>query len=285
MRATRPLAAHIEGIGLIGPGFDNWPAARAVLAGEVPYVAAPANLPAPAALPPSERRRASRAIKVALAAGLEAIRESGLDPATLPTVFSASTGDGNNCHEICQQLATADRQISPTRFHNSVHNAPAGYWGIASGAMASSSVLCAYDASFGAGLLEAIAQVAVDGTHVALIVYDTDYPEPLHATRPVPDAFGVALVLGPAPTSRSLARIAIALERGNGPLTPLADPALERMRNDFPAGRALPLLQVLASRPGSPARVRLGYLPGLALAVEVAAGPASVGAAGAGVAG
>src|SRR5215211_2122374 len=122
------LAADIEGIGLIGPGFGSWPAARLVLAGEAPYVAARTNLPAPDALPPSERRRASRAIKAALAAGFEACGHAGRDPSTLATVFSASAGDSNNCHEICQQLATDDRQISPTRFHNSVHNAPAGYW-------------------------------------------------------------------------------------------------------------------------------------------------------------
>ena len=91
-------------------------------------------------------------------------------------MFSSSAGDGNNCHEICQALASNDRQISPTRFHNSVHNAPSGYWSIASGAMATSSVVCAYDASFGAGLLEALAQVVADGTRCVLVSYDTDYP-------------------------------------------------------------------------------------------------------------
>src|SRR5258708_21335611 len=154
------LSAHIEGIALIGPGFDDWNAARSILRGETPYASRPTNLPVPAALPPSERRRASRAIKIALGVGLGAIEASGRDPASLATVFSSSAGDGYNCHELCQQLATDDRQISPTRFHNSVHNAPAGYWGIASGAMATSSVLCASDASFGAWLLEALAQVA-----------------------------------------------------------------------------------------------------------------------------
>ena len=265
------LTAHIEGIGLIGPGFDNWPAARAVLAAEVAYSASPTNLPPPSALPPSERRRASRAIKVALCAGFEACHAAGQDPATLPTVFSASAGDGYNCHEICQQLATSDRQISPTRFHNSVHNAPAGYWGIASGAMAPSSVLCAYDASFGAGLLEALAQVATDRTRVALIVYDTDYPEPLHALRPVSDAFGVALVLGPESTNRSLARIAVELMLPAAPPTPLADPALERMRNDFPAARALPLLSVLAARPAVASAMTIGYLPDMSLQIVVSA--------------
>jgi hypothetical protein len=264
------LTAHIEGVGLIGPGFDNWPAARAVLAGEAVYAAAPANLPAPAALPPSERRRASRAIKVALGVGFEAIAAAGLDASTLPTVFSASAGDGDNCHEICQQLATADRQISPTRFHNSVHNAPAGYWGIASGAMASSSVLCAHDASFGAGLLEAIAQVAVDATRVALIVYDTDYPEPLRATRPVPDAFGLALVLSPDTSDRALA--AIRVQTTDQPALPLADAALEQMRRSFPAARALPLLQALATASrGTTRDFVIDYLPDIRLAIEVSA--------------
>ena len=30
-----------------------------------------------------------------------------------------------------------------------------------------------------------------------LVAYDTEYPQPLHAKRPIPDAFGVALVLTP----------------------------------------------------------------------------------------
>jgi len=82
----------------------------------------------------------------------------------------------------CKTLASDDRSISPTRFHNSVHNAPAGYWGIASGAMTPATVLCAHDASFGAGLLEALTQLAVDGSlgfergGTLLIAYDMPIP-------------------------------------------------------------------------------------------------------------
>ena len=57
-----PLTAWISGIGLIAPGLPDWPSARAVLRGEQPWVAAPSVLPAPAILPPAERRRASRVI-------------------------------------------------------------------------------------------------------------------------------------------------------------------------------------------------------------------------------
>jgi hypothetical protein len=136
-------------------------------------------------------------VRLALAIGFEATSRAGADPAELPTVFSSSGGDGFNCHEICQTLATGDRQLSPTRFHNSVHNAASGYWSIAAGATPPSSVLCAYDATFGAALLEALTQVVVDQTSVLLVAYDSAYPEPLHAVRPIPDAFGIAMVLSP----------------------------------------------------------------------------------------
>jgi hypothetical protein len=91
-------------------------------------------------------------------------------------VFTASGADGHNCHALCEQLATDDRQISPTRFHNSVHNAAAGYWGIATGSMAPCQVICAYDASFGAGLLDALAQVALERTPVLLIATTANTP-------------------------------------------------------------------------------------------------------------
>lgn len=259
------LTATIEGIGLLGPGINNWPEGRRILAGDAAYTFRPTALPAAASLPPSERRRASRAIKLALAIGHEAIAAAKLDPATLATVFSSSAGDGYNCHEICQALASNDRQLSPTRFHNSVHNAPAGYWSIASGAMASSSVICAYDASFGAGLLEALAQVAADNTRCVLISYDTDYPEPLRAVRPVPDAFGVALVLAPRPSAQALAQIAVGFT-GETSAT-MADEALERLRQSIPAARSLPLLRTLAR--GGAARVVVDYLEDMRLGLEV----------------
>ena len=111
---------------------------------------------------------------------------------------TSSGGDGQNCHELCHALSLANREVSPTRFANSVHNAPAGYWSIATGAMVESNVLCAFDASFVAGLLEALTQIAVDQvTRCCWWPMTREYPQPLHAKRPIPDAFGVAMVLTP----------------------------------------------------------------------------------------
>ena len=181
---TGPLSAYVNGVGLLGPGITNWAEGADILSGRQRWVSAPTALRPPEGLPPAERRRTGTVVKLALAVGLEATRQAGADPAQLPAVFTSSGGDGQNCHEICQVLASAERQLSPTRFHNSVHNAAAGYWSIATGATPASNALCAYDASFAAGLLEALTQVAIERTAVLLIAYDASYPEPLRTRTP-----------------------------------------------------------------------------------------------------
>ncbi len=265
MTDKHTLEAWIDGIGLLGPGLDNWPAAQAILAGEADYVARPLVAPAPLALPPAERRRVGLSVKVALAVAQEAVAAAEADARQLAAVFASSGADGDNCDAICKVLASDDRHISPTRFHNSVHNAPAGYWGIASGAMTPANVVCAYDASFGAGLLEAMAQVCADATGVLLVAYESPYPEPLQATRPHPSAFGLALALMPQRGPRSLARLRLELVE-DAPDT-LANTVLEALRRQIPCARGLPLVQALAGV--GAARVVLDYLPPLRLAVEI----------------
>lgn len=259
------LNAWISGIGFLAPGLADWPATAAVLRGETAYVPAPTILPAPAILPPAERRRASRIVKLTLAIGLEAAAHAQADVATLATVFSASGADGHNCHALCEQLATEDRQISPTRFTNSVHNAAAGYWGIATRAMAPCQVTCAYDATFGAGLIDALGQVALDRQPTLLISYDSEYPEPLHATRPVPDVGGLGLLLTPERNEHSLAQIIVT--PSTAPAATLADQELEALRLAIPALRALPLLQMLARGEGG--AVVIDYLPPMQLQIDV----------------
>ena len=259
------LAAYVEGIGLLGPGIGDWRAGARLLAGETAWVRAPTVLPAPECLPSAERRRTGTVVRLALAVGLEAAARAGADPAALAAVFTSSGGDGQNCHEICQVLASTERHLSPTRFHNSVHNAAAGYWGIATGATPACNALCAYDASFAAGLLEALTQVAVERTAVLLIAYDAGYPEPLHRHRPIADAFGVALVLAPAAGAASQARLDAALS--DAPADGMTEAALDALRRSIPAARSLPLLAHLAR--GRSGRVVLDYLAGKRLAVDV----------------
>lgn len=259
------LSAYVNGVGVLGPGLADWVAACAVLTGAAPYVPAATSLPIPNLLPPAERRRTGRVVKLAIAVALEAATRAEANPAELASVFSSSGGDGHNCHEICATLAGLERDISPTRFANSVHNAASGYWSIATSAMAASNVLCAFDASFCAGLLEAVTQTLVERRAILLVTYDTEYPAPLHAKRAIPDGFGIGLVLSPERTSRSLAKLTVALTQQAA--EPMSDPQLEALRRSIPAARGLPLLGALALR--APGHRILDYFEDTRLSVAV----------------
>jgi hypothetical protein len=245
------LHVYIDAVGAIGPGAGNWPEWRAILRDDAGYQPEKTIIPALNVLPTAERRRVGSGVKIALASGLEALASAHVDPATVTTVFSSSGGDGENCHWICETLASADRLISPTRFHNSVHNAPSGYWGIASGAMLPSTSVCAFDAGFAAGLLEAAVQCAVEKMPVLLVAYDTPYPEPLNGTRPISDQFAVGILLSPAATHNSMAGMTLNLDKSAPSV--MDNPALESVRRGIPAARSLPLLQALARWPDTAA--------------------------------
>ncbi len=266
-QGPRTLTACIQGIGLIGPGLTDWQCGARAIAGEEVYIPRPTAIPAPEGLPAAERRRTGATVRLALSVAQQAVADAGVNPAVLPAVFSSSGADGRICHEICETLASADRQLSPTRFHNSVHNAAAGYWGLATGATAASTALCAYDASFAAGLLEALAVVMADRVPVLLCAYETPYPEPLQAKRPLPDSFGVALVLAPAAAANARASLTASLCDASAAADRLTDPGLEALRAAVPAGRSLPLLRLLARR--EPGSVVLEYLGEQRVKVEV----------------
>jgi hypothetical protein len=249
------MRVYVEGVGLRGPGLDGWEASAPVLSGAQHYVAAPTRLPPATLLPANERRR-----NIVLEAAHR-------DPAATVTVFASSGADGDTIHEILTVLASADRAVSPTRFHNSVHNTPAGYWSIAIGSTAASTSLCCHDDSFAAGLLEASVQTCVDGHAVALIAYDAPYPSPLHEKRLLGAAFGVALVLTPEPTPAAFAIIELALEPGAAAAGILASAELEALRQSTPAARCLPLLSALARQDDS--RMSMDYLGDMVLNLKV----------------
>jgi hypothetical protein len=251
------MRLFVEGIGLLGPGLDSWSASRAMLAGAAAYVAVPTMLRASDMLPAAERRRAGVPIKLALTVGQEAFLHAGRETGTASTVFSSSGGDNDNVHMISSTLATAPREVSPTRFHNSVHNAAAGYWSIAAGSHEPSTSLCAHDASFAAGLLESATQVTIDDAVVMLVAYDHPYPEPLNAVRPISAAFGMALILTPRQTKKSLASFEIDFVSGKTQESRMQDTGLETLRCGIPAARGLPLLAALAS--GNATQINIAY--------------------------
>lgn len=236
----------IEAIGLVAPGLPSWQAALPVLRGEQPYVPTPLPPHASALLPPNERRRATPTVRLAFQACEDAVQTSSIPAAELATVFTSSDADLNIIHRICTALAATPRMISPTDFHNSVHNAAAGYWSIAVGARAPSTTISAHDYSFAMGLAEACGAVRVDGCNTLLVAFDLPPPGPLYAKRPIAQPLGVALVLTREPTPKALA--SLRCEWTASAPTVMEEPDLESLRIANPAARALPLLSLLAQR-------------------------------------
>ena len=245
----------VQGVGLIGPGLDDWSSARAMLAAEAPHQLRPTAKPVPVLLPTTERRRSSDATRLAIQAATEALTMAGMPGQALSTIFASSDGDGDITHRICEELAKPDRAVSPTSFHNSVYNAPAGYWSIATGSRCGSTTLCAYDASCAAGLLEAAVFATVERQPVLLVVYDLTKPEPLHATRPVSHSFAAAFLFSPSLVGTPLMRWHVSLTSRR---QPTAFPSgIDSSLEDNPAARCLPLLCALATQTAQ--RITLDY--------------------------
>lgn len=197
-RPATALAAVVEGVGYWSRGLPDWNAARAYALGGEAVDPAPER-PSPQLLPANERRRAPETVAVALEVCAAACAAAGRDPAALSSVFASSHGDMAITDYMCATLASDPRAISPTRFHNSVHNAAAGYWTIGVGALRPATALSALEASFAQGLVEALAQLAAGEAAVLLAGYDGAGCGPLGEVAPSQGLLGAALVLGRAP--------------------------------------------------------------------------------------
>lgn len=252
------LSARIEGIGYWSKGLPSWRDAVAFVQDGVLPENAPAR-PSPQLLAANERRRAPESVAVALEVALAACEAAGRDPATLPSVFASTHGDLGITDYMSEILAGDDpASISPTKFHNSVHNAAAGYWTIGAGCMHPATALSAYDASFAQGLLEAMVQLATGNHAVLLVAYDTAAVGPLMSVHQATGTLGGALLLaggdgagrsiavrlGDADASPAKGALAIR-EAGNAmhPMLPVFDALAHdhaaSLQIDAGAGRAL----------------------------------------------
>ncbi len=219
-----------------------------ILAGDAPWSTADFAPPPPALLPSVERRRTSVAVRLALAAASDAVQASGLPPEELATVFASSNGDGAVVGAILDALQASEVAISPTQFHNSVHNAAAGYWAIAVGSTRPSVSLGGHDHVFAIGLMQAAAQVAATGRAVLFCAYDAPLLPPLAAKRRTDVAFATALVLTPAQGEGSLGRLDLRYRAEATLAEPVAAGSLAALQAMNPVARALPLLAALAAR-------------------------------------
>lgn len=191
------LRVAIEGVSFWASRLPGWELARAVMRGEQSPPDAPSARPSPTLLAPTERRRAPDTVAVALEVAARACEAAGRKPSDLPSVFASTHGDVAISDYMCSTLAATPALISPIKFHNSVHNAAAGYWSIGTGSLAPYTAISAHEYTFGAGLIEAAAQVICEQRPVLYVAFDIEAKGALATMAASRGLLGGALVLAP----------------------------------------------------------------------------------------
>ena len=250
----------IHGVGVCATGLPQWSHAQEVLLGRADCVTASLGRLDTPSLPATERRRVNATSRLAIHAAMQAVVHLQVsDRARLASVFASADGDGAVLASTLEALAQDPPTMSPTLFHNSVFNAPAGYWSIASGARQPSITVSAGVASFAAGLLEACIQVVIANSAVLYIAVDMPFPEALRTFDANGDAFACALLLAPSSTGPSLWGEVDGWNRAaiSAPPSELPSALASRFRGNS-AAAALPLLAAIAAHKST--AIALPYL-------------------------
>lgn len=261
------LRVAIEGVSFWASRLPGWELTQAVIRGEQPAPETASARPAPTLLAPTERRRAPDTVAVALEVAARACEAAGRKPADLSSVFASTHGDTAISDYMCATLAATPTLISPIKFHNSVHNAAAGYWSIGTGSLAPYTAISASEYTFGTGLLEAATQVVCENRPVLYVVFDIESKGALATMAPSRGLLGAALVLGPATQNQQHRKLILSTERVSAPDPTPTRSAAAALVADNAMALCLPLFEVLAH--SSPRTVRFCLSRTTALNVQV----------------
>ena len=245
---SAPFQLAVLGIAAWAPGLPDWNRLAACARGESEPLAEAPRRPAPDMLPANERRRAPDSVLLALQVAQAACQAANRAPSSLPSVFTSTHGDLAITDYMCQTLATAPSEISPTKFHNSVHNAAAGYWTIGSGCHQPATAISAYRGSFAQGLLESALQIDEGAEAVLLVAYDSASVGPLSKVSCSEGLLGFALVLAAAGTARDASLPGVSLQYSNQPCSEPVDSRLQQAFGGNAMAPCLILADALAGR-------------------------------------
>ncbi|MCW9031689.1 MAG: beta-ketoacyl synthase chain length factor [Gammaproteobacteria bacterium] len=258
---TKPV--YINTLSIAAANMIGLEQAMPVLTGQTQWQTAEFPKLVPQLLPANERRRTTNYIKLAL----HVAGEANLTDQQLPAVFASSNGDFEISNNICDTLTKVPKYISPTQFHNSVHNAPSGYWAIAARSPAASTSISTGDTTFSSGLLEAVTQVLTQQEDVLYVAYDFPAPAPLDKFSDSREAFATAFVLSLNKTESSYAGIKLDITRNNIEKSQCSNSSLTPLQNSNPIAESLPLLEALCTK--NTATLYLPYLNNSKLIVDV----------------
>ncbi len=234
------------GVAVNGPGIPNWARARAGFRSGA-FQALPIEDAPTSRMNSRDRRRASDTVRLAVEIGFEAAECAGLPPGDLPAVFASCHGEGAATHKLLLALAEPNPFVSPTLFHNSVHNTPAGYWSITAGTRVSTTSISAGRVTFATALMKAALIVELEATPALMVAYDAPFPDPLSRLCPFPGPLGVGLVLAPGDVPGAMSRLSLSFEQPSArACTDVTDPEFGLLFEANPIGQCIPLLEAVA---------------------------------------
>ncbi len=158
--------AYVTGLGLWTPGHaspEAWCRSDFDASVETPPVAL---------LSGPLRRRATGLTRMAVEVFQQATSQVGCDPVTIPSVWATSNGEHTTAIKLLGMMQRGEGKLSPTHFHNSVHNTASGYSSIATGNCAPSTTLTGGAELIASSLLEAICHLETSAEKVVLVLAD-----------------------------------------------------------------------------------------------------------------
>jgi hypothetical protein len=240
------MKLQISGVGLWGPDLCSWQDFLTAQTSDFRNLSGPTATPSPQTIPAREMRRAPLPVKIAIEVIEQACAMASIETGRVATVFSSAMGDNAITDYICRALSAPEKFLSPTKFHNSVHNAASGYWSIAAGNRSPSGYVGAFEDSFSIAALEAATLCVAEARPVVLAIYDVPTMGPLTDICTIQHSFGAAFVLE-AGTRSDTWPIEISCREGAVERQRLRSHQLQKLCDENPAAQALALLEAIAS--------------------------------------
>ncbi len=192
-------------------------------------------------IPAGMRRRTSLTTRMAITAASLACEKASVERQEVSSIFASLGGEIQITDALCRLLPDDNELLSPTQFHNSVHNTTAGYWSILSKCQAATTAIAAADDTFAMGLIEAYSQLQQESGDRLLVCYDELWPQYLAA--PIGKiALACAFILS---SSAEQAIASISVPNNIQGDTSLSNEAWVDLAQSAPAAVAIPLLQAL----------------------------------------
>ncbi len=183
---------YVRGVGFWTTGYAN---PKAWCARDLD---ATASTPEAPLLAGALRRRATPLTRMGIEVLQQAARMGDADPTELASVWATAHGEHSMAIGLLEMMQHGEGKLSPTKFHNSVHNTASGYASIATGNRSPSTTLTGGAELVASAIIEAACMLEAWDRDVILVIAD----EPLLPPFELPDSsvpLALSLLLSPRP--------------------------------------------------------------------------------------